>query len=58
MNEALTLADKIVIMDKGHIIQQDSPENILKYPATDYVRELLGEENAKPKHPTTLWKLL
>ena len=44
MNEALTLADKIVIMDKGHIIQQDSPENILKYPATDYVRELLGEE--------------
>ena len=44
MNEALTLADKIVIMDKGHIIQQDTPENILKYPATDYVKELLGEE--------------
>ncbi|MBP2025790.1 ABC transporter ATP-binding protein [Peptoniphilus stercorisuis] len=44
MNEALTLADKIVIMDKGNIIQQDTPENILKYPATDYVKELLGEE--------------
>mgnify|MGYP001360986552 CR=1 FL=1 len=25
MNEALTLADKIVIMDRGHIIQQDTP---------------------------------
>lgn len=44
INEALTLADKIVIMDKGHIIQQDSPKNILKHPTTDYVRELLGEE--------------
>ena len=44
MNEALSLADKIVIMDKGHIIQQGSPEFILKNPANEYVRELLGEE--------------
>ncbi|SHH47124.1 osmoprotectant transport system ATP-binding protein [Anaerosphaera aminiphila DSM 21120] len=44
MTEALTLADKIVIMDKGHVIQQDTPENILKHPATDYVKNLLGEE--------------
>lgn len=44
MNEALALADKIIIMDKGKIIQQDTPENILKFPATDYVKELLGEE--------------
>ena len=44
MNEALALADKIIIMDKGKIIQQDTPENILKFPATEYVKELLGEE--------------
>ncbi|WP_455258394.1 ABC transporter ATP-binding protein [Peptoniphilus asaccharolyticus] len=44
MDEALQLSDKIVIMDKGHVIQIGSPENILKNPATDYVRELLGEE--------------
>ncbi|WBW50115.1 ABC transporter ATP-binding protein [Peptoniphilus equinus] len=44
MDEALQLSDRIVIMDKGHVIQEDTPENILKNPATDYVRELLGEE--------------
>lgn len=44
MDEALQLSDKIVIMDKGHVIQIGSPENILKNPATNYVRELLGEE--------------
>lgn len=44
MDEALQLSDKIVIMDKGHVIQVGSPENILKNPATDYVKELLGEE--------------
>ena len=44
MNEALTLADKIVIMDKGEIVQQGTPEYILKNPATEYVKELLGEE--------------
>ncbi|SUB75183.1 ABC transporter ATP-binding protein [Peptoniphilus indolicus] len=44
MDEALQLSDKIVIMDKGHVIQIGSPENILKNPATEYVKELLGEE--------------
>lgn len=44
MDEALALADKIVIMDKGEVIQFDTPENILKFPATDYVKNLLGEE--------------
>lgn len=44
MDEALQLSDKIVIMDKGHIIQIGSPENILKNPANDYVKDLLGED--------------
>lgn len=45
MNEAIGLADKILIMDMGHIVQYDTPENILKNPANDYVCGLLGEEN-------------
>ncbi|WP_077074226.1 ABC transporter ATP-binding protein [Aedoeadaptatus urinae] len=45
MNEAIGLADKILIMDKGHMVQYDTPENILKNPANDYVRGLLGEDN-------------
>ena len=44
MDEALTLADKIVIMKKGHVEQFDTPENILKNPASKYVEEMLGEE--------------
>ena len=45
MNEAIGLADKILIMDMGHIVQYDTPENILKNPANDYVCGLLGEDN-------------
>lgn len=44
MDEAFQLADKIVIMDKGKVVQYDTPENILKNPATAYVRDLLGED--------------
>ena len=45
MNEAIGLADKILIMDMGHVVQYDTPENILKNPANDYVCGLLGEDN-------------
>ena len=45
MNEAIGLADKILIMDMGHMVQYDTPENILKNPANDYVCGLLGEDN-------------
>ena len=36
--EAFALSDRIMIMDKGQISQLDSPENICKNPANDYVR--------------------
>ncbi len=45
MNEALNLADRIVIMHMGHVVQFDTPENILKNPKNDYVIGLLGEDN-------------
>lgn len=44
MDEALTLADRIVIMKKGHVEQFDTPENILKNPKSKYVENMLGEE--------------
>lgn len=44
MDEALAMADKIVIMDKGEVIQQGTPEEILINPANDFVRHLIGEE--------------
>lgn len=42
MSEAIKIADKICIMDKGKIIQYDTPENILKNPVNDFVSEFVG----------------
>ncbi len=43
MDEAIKLADRICIMDKGNIVQYDTPENILKSPANDFVTEFVGK---------------
>ncbi|NLW14648.1 MAG: betaine/proline/choline family ABC transporter ATP-binding protein [Erysipelothrix sp.] len=44
MDEALNMADKIIVMDHGKVVQQGSPQDILTNPANDFVRELVGEE--------------
>ena len=43
MDEAIKIADKICIMNKGEIIQYDTPENILKNPKNDFVSEFIGK---------------
>ena len=43
--EALRLADKIVIMREGKIVQYDSPFNILSHPADQFVRDLVGADD-------------
>lgn len=42
MDEAVKLADKICIMNNGSIAQFDTPENILKNPANDFVKNFIG----------------
>ncbi|MBB6715671.1 betaine/proline/choline family ABC transporter ATP-binding protein [Clostridium gasigenes] len=42
MEEAIKLADKICIMNKGEIAQFDTPENILKNPANDFIKDFIG----------------
>jgi osmoprotectant transport system ATP-binding protein len=42
MDEALKLANRIVVMDKGRIVQQDSPQALLSKPANAFVENLLG----------------
>lgn len=44
MDEALKLANRILIMDDGKAIQFDTPSNILKAPANEFVENLIGEE--------------
>ncbi|MBS5786624.1 MAG: betaine/proline/choline family ABC transporter ATP-binding protein [Clostridioides difficile] len=43
MDEALKIADKICIMKDGQIAQYDTPENILRNPANDFVKDFIGE---------------
>lgn len=42
MDEALKLANRIVVMDKGRIVQQDSPQALLARPVNAFVENLLG----------------
>ncbi|MCB8985251.1 MAG: ABC transporter ATP-binding protein [Ardenticatenaceae bacterium] len=45
VEEALRLADKIVIMRDGRIVQYDSPFTILSRPANQFVRDLIGADD-------------
>ena len=42
MDEAIKLADRICIIQDGKVAQCDTPENILKHPANQYVTEFIG----------------
>ena len=44
-DEALTMSDRIVIIDKGIIQQNDTPQNIYMYPNTTFVADFIGESN-------------
>jgi osmoprotectant transport system ATP-binding protein len=42
VDEALRLADRVVIMNAGHVVQAESPETIMREPADAFVRDLVG----------------
>lgn len=44
MDEAVKIADRICIIQNGRIAQYDTPENILKYPANDYISDFVGKK--------------
>ncbi len=46
--EALDVADRIVVIDRGRIVQVGSAEQIYADPATPFVCEFLGETNRLP----------
>lgn len=43
--EALSLSDKIVVMNAGEIVQIGTPEEIYYLPANDYVADFIGKAN-------------
>ena len=44
-DEALTMSDRIIIIDKGIIQQDDTPEEIYQHPKTVFVADFIGESN-------------
>ena len=46
--EALELADRIAVINVGHIEQLGTPEQIYNHPATEYVATFLGAANLLP----------
>lgn len=45
VEEALRLADRILILDKGQIVQYDTPFNILTRPVNQFVHDLVGADD-------------
>ncbi|MFD1350576.1 betaine/proline/choline family ABC transporter ATP-binding protein [Oceanobacillus caeni] len=60
MDEAIKLADRIVIMREGEIVQIDTPDEILRNPANEFVEEFLGKERLIQGRPdvTTVGQIM
>ena len=43
--EAMVMADQVVILDQGHIAQIGTPEEVFQQPQTPYVASFMGAEN-------------
>ncbi len=51
MDEAIKLADKICIMSQGKVVQFDTPDNILRNPANDFVKDFIGQNRLIQDRP-------
>jgi len=45
IEEALRLADRILILNQGHLVQYGAPWQILTQPASEFVEELVGTQD-------------
>jgi len=51
--EALTMADRVVVMNRGKLAQFATPEEIYRLPATTFVAEFVGQMNFFPDWTVT-----
>ncbi len=51
MDEAIKLADRIVILKAGEIVQVGTPDDILRNPANEFVEEFIGKERLLQSRP-------
>ncbi|WP_163527679.1 betaine/proline/choline family ABC transporter ATP-binding protein [Halobacillus ihumii] len=52
MDEALKLADRIVIMRDGQLVQVGTPDEILRNPTDQFVEEFIGKERLVQARPS------
>lgn len=58
--EALSLSDRIAVMNQGRVEQIDTPNQIYEQPSTPFVADFIGDTNLFPakiegSHPAMLW---
>lgn len=46
--EALAIADKVAVMNEGHLVQLDAPEGIYQRPASRFIAEFVTQANFLP----------
>lgn len=46
--EAITMADRIVVMNQGHVVQDGAPHEIYQRPSTKFAADFIGESNLLP----------
>ncbi len=49
INEAFKLGTKVMIMNEGHIVQFDTPENIIRRPSDEFVVSLIESAKAEAR---------
>jgi spermidine/putrescine ABC transporter ATP-binding subunit len=49
--EALTMSDRIVVMERGRVAQDGRPQDIYDHPASPYVANFIGTTNFLPATP-------
>src|SRR5699024_11500159 len=55
---SIKIADQIILMKDGEIVQKGSPQEILDNPADDFVKEFIGEKRLQVPELPNLKKLI
>jgi osmoprotectant transport system ATP-binding protein len=50
MDEALKIADQIILMKDGEIVQRGTPDEIVENPVNEFVEEFIGKDRLKQVH--------
>jgi len=54
IEEALKIADRIILLKEGEVIQNSTPAELLAHPANDFVIEFIGQERFRPSFPSEM----